>query len=285
MMLDSSTEVVVTGSNFREEVLEKSKKIPVLLLFWTAQMRESAEQRQQLLTMTAPYAARLSLATMDVALEPAMAQNMRIRALPTVKAVHQGEVVNELNGPQDEASLRALINQLTMSSAEQLKPRLAQFIDDGDFKTAMVILQQALDEEPDNAAFQVELADLQVRSGQLDEARQTLQGIPEETADRKRPEERLVLMEEVADLTDAATATARLEADAKDLEAYYIVAIHHLVEGQFETAMESLLKIIRQDRTYRDELGRKTMIRVFNLLGEGHPLASRYRRKLFNSLH
>jgi putative thioredoxin len=45
------------------------------------------------------------------------------------------------------------------------------------------------------------------------------------------------------------------------------------------------LDILRQDREFREDIGRLTMIRIFDLLGKGDELATRYRRKLFNTLH
>jgi putative thioredoxin len=48
--------------------------------------------------------------------------------------------------------------------------------------------------------------------------------------------------------------------------------------------MEQLLEIVRRDRAYEDDIGRKTLLSVFNLLGGGE-LVSRYRRLLASALN
>lgn len=47
--------------------------------------------------------------------------------------------------------------------------------------------------------------------------------------------------------------------------------------------MEKLLVIIRRDRAYKDDLGRKTLLKVFDMLGDD-PLVDKYRRKMTSLL-
>ena len=76
-----------------------------------------------------------------------------------------------LDGPADETQLRSLLDALTQSPTDMLKGQLDQIIASGDFDTAVTLLQQAVNEEPNNQGFRVELADVLVRKGGLDDAR------------------------------------------------------------------------------------------------------------------
>jgi putative thioredoxin len=58
-----------------------------------------------------------------------------------------------------------------------------------------------------------------------------------------------------------------------------------VLSGDYETAMEAFLTIIRQDRGFRDDAGRKALLSVFEMLGSEHELVSRYRRQLFTLMH
>ena len=49
--------------------------------------------------------------------------------------------------------------------------------------------------------------------------------------------------------------------------------------------LAKLLEIIRQDRKFGDDIGRRTMLEIFNLLGAGHELVNSYRRKLAAALY
>ena len=78
---------------------------------------------------------------------------------------------------------------------------------------------------------------------------------------------------------DEAALTARVAANENDLEARLKLANLLVAAGQYEAGMDQLLEIVRRDRGFEDDIGRKTLLAVFNLLGGGE-LVSRYRRLL-----
>ncbi|MEC7612246.1 MAG: tetratricopeptide repeat protein, partial [Pseudomonadota bacterium] len=73
--------------------------------------------------------------------------------------------------------------------------------------------------------------------------------------------------------------------DDADLEAKYQLAVCHVAAEEYEQALLVSLDILRADREFREDLGRTTMIRVFEVLGKGNELAGKYRRKMFNLMH
>lgn len=83
---------------------------------------------------------------------------------------------------------------------------------------------------------------------------------------------------------DQATLDARVAANEHDLEARLKLANLHVAAGQYEAGMDQLLEIIRRDRGFEDDIGRKTLLSVFDLLG-GSELVSQYRRKLASELY
>lgn len=68
-------------------------------------------------------------------------------------------------------------------------------------------------------------------------------------------------------------------------EALYQLAIHQLSRQQYEAALEALLKLFVRNRGYDGGLPHKTLLQVFDLLGNDHPLVGTYRRKLFAALY
>ncbi len=274
-----------TPANFQSDVLERSRDVPVVLLFWADQMPPSADTKRQLEAMVGGYGGKAVLGLVDVARDQTLAQHLRVQALPSIRVVDNGQVVQQLDGPQTEQALRTLLDQLTLSSGDLVRAQIAQLLEQGDFDRALAVLKQAIAEEPNNQAFRVELADLLVRRGDLDGARATLAEIPADAEERDRPQTRLELVEAVADLPDRQVSLAALEADADDLEARYALAITEAVAGNPEAALEQAMAILRKDRSFRDDIGRKTMIRIFTVLGRGNALANQYRRRMFNFMH
>ena len=288
-MTEANSVFNVSPQTFQTEVVERSKQVPIVLLFWADQVAPSAEMRNTLTVLSGQYSGKVLLGLIDVTEDQTLAQHLRVQGLPSIRVIKDGQIVEQLDGPQPEEALRGLLDQLTLSPAKMLQEQLALLLADGEFDTALDLLQQAVQEEPNNQAFRVELADLLIIQGMLEDARTVLALIPEETEERERPVNRLALTEEAAELSeahvDAGALQQKLETDPDDLDARYKLAVMAVAARDFQAALEHAMAILQQDRTYRDDLGRTTMIRIFSLLGKGSELASTYRRKMFNFMH
>jgi len=285
MELGNSNVFDVTPQNFQKEVAERSRSMPVLLLFWAAQIPPSVTARKALEGLMPAYAGKAALAVVDVSRDQMLAQQLRVQSLPALRVVHNGQIVEQLDGPQSDRVYKRLLDELTMSSGEMLRASLEEVLAGRDFATALNILQESIQQEPNNPAFRVELADVLVRSGQLDDARKALAAIPQDAPDRKRPMLRLQFWEEAAGLDPTAALRSALQARPDDLDTCYALCVRLVVEEAFEEALELALGIMRKDRAFRDDIGRLTLIRIFDLLGKGAPLAATYRRRMFNFLH
>ena len=275
----------VTPESFQSEVIERSQSMPVLVLFWAEQVPPSAQSRQTLEALIGQYQGKAALALSDVAQDQSLAQHLRVQGLPSLRVVHKGQIVDQVDGPADEAQLRSMLDTLTQSPTEVLKAQLDQILASGDYDTAVNLLQQAVNEEPNNFGFRIELADVLVRKGDLDDARTVLAGIPEDTAERDRPQNRLEFVEEAAGFATADELAEQLKVSPDDLELKYQMSVQLLVSGEMERGLEQAMEILRADREFRDDIGRLTMIRAFAVLGKGNDLATRYRRKMFNFMH
>lgn len=283
--MNGSAIFAATPENFQSEVIERSRAAPVLLLFWTEQAPPSVDAKRQLEALVGRYGGKALLGLVDVAQDPTLAQHLGVRGLPSLRVIKDGQIAGQLEGPQPEQALRALLDQLTLSPGDRIKAQVAQLLEQGDFSAALRALRQAIGEEPSNPAFRVELADLLARQGDLKGARAALADVPVDAEDRERPQTRLELAEEAAGLPRPSALAERLQANPDDLEARYQLAVLEAAQGNLEAALEQAMHILRADRSFRDDLGRKTMIRVFAVLGKGSALASRYRRQMFNFMH
>jgi putative thioredoxin len=285
MELGNSNVFDVNPQNFQKEVAERSRTMPVLLLFWAAQVPPSVTSRKSLEALMPAYQGKAALALVDVAREQMLAQQLRIQNLPALRVVHQGQMVEQLDGPQSERVYKKVLDQLTMSSGEMLRASLEEVLEARDFDAALQILESSIQQEPNNPAFRVELADVLARAGSVEEARKALASIPDDAPDRKRPMMRIEFAEEAAGLDDTTTLRSRLSAAPDDLEARYALCIRLVAEEVYEEALELALEILRKNRAFREDIGRLTLIRIFDLLGKGAPLATTYRRRMFNYLH
>ena len=279
----------VKAQTFQTDVVERSRSVPVVLLFWTAQIPAAATMHKTLEALAGQYGGKFVLGSIDVGRDQMvaqqLAQQLRVQALPSVRVIHDGQIVEQLDGPQGENLLRKLLDRLTMSSGDLLREELKELLLAKDYRGALAVLQQALKAEPNNPAFKVEQADLLALTGSVDQAKSVLAALPEATEGRDRPTTRIALIDEAKGFPAAAALKASLQATPDDLELRYQSAVRAAVDGDYEAALEDAMTILRRNRKFREDGARALMIRVFTLLGKGSEVAARYRRQMFNFLH
>ncbi len=277
--------IEVSVQNFQTEVVEKSQQIPVFLEFY-ADGAEPSEQLAPILNKLATeFSEKMILARVDVQQNQQIVQQLAVRTLPTIKVIFQGQMAQDLEGPQEEATLREMIEQLTMSSVERIREQIKVYLAQGHRTEAIELLQQVISEEPHNHALQTELSDLLIMENRIDEAKLILASLPTDAEGISKPQNRVAFIELANELPPLAELLTAREANGDDLQLQYDTAVRLIADDQIEAALEGLLIMLKKDKSFDDELARKTMIKVFELLGKGDAMATAYRRKMFTFLH
>ena len=276
--------VDVSVENFRDVIDQSNEKL-VVLLFWADQIEPSTVTKDYLVAVAPSYAGKIVLGLVDVATNPQIAQQLQIQALPSIRAIQEGQIAGRLDGPQTEQALREFLDPFTLSSGDVLKQRIASSIESEDWDTALQILQEAISEEPTNHSFRVECADVMILKDDLEAAKQILDTIPDDFAERVRPATRLEIAQEAAAMGSLTDLERSVESDANDLSNRYDFSIVLAAHRRYEDALEHAMFILRENRSFRDDIGRETMVRILNLLGSDSPLAKRYRRQMFAFMH
>lgn len=277
--------IEVSVQNFQTEVVEKSQQIPVFLEFY-ADGAEPSEQLAPILNKLATeFSEKIILARVDVQQNQQIVQQLAVRTLPTIKVIFQGQMAQDLEGPQEEATLREMIEQLTMSSVERIREQIKVYLAQGHRAEAIELLQQVISEEPHNHALQTELSDLLIMENRIDEAKLILASLPTDAEGISKPQNRVAFIELANELPPLAELLTAREANEDDLQLQYDTAVRLIADDQIEAALEGLLIMLKKDKSFDDELARKTMIKVFELLGKGDAMATAYRRKMFTFLH
>ena len=284
MSIDSYT-VEINAQNFQSEVAEKSQQIPVLLEFYAEGAEQCGPTTVLLQKLVVEYQGKFLLARIDIQQNQQLVQQLQVRALPSIKIIFQGQMAVDLEGPTEEQQLREALDQLTMSPMDRVRDQIDLLLEQGERGQAIQMLRQVIAEEPANFGLHVELADLLTIEGQVDDARKVLAAIPTDAEGIDKPKSRLEFIELADDLGTLDEQRSKAEADPSDLQARFDYAIKLIVNDQVEIGLEVLLAILQVDKTWGEEKARRTMIKVFNMLGKGNELATSYRRKMFTYLH
>ena len=280
--------VDVTEANI-QEVLQQSVDQPVLLFIGMGNDPACQAQLEILDRLACAYQGKLTVASVAAETEHMLAQQLvsqlQVRALPGQVILHQGRPVKVFSGPQSEDALREVLDPLTMSQAELIGQQVSALMAEGQAEEALALLQEILRDEPDNHGLQVLQVNLLLELGRIDQARQLMAALPEDAPGIAQPRAKLSFYEMVADAPARNVLEARLAENDSDHEARYQLAIRMVIADENEQALEQLLTIVRRDRSFRDDGARLLMLQVFDQLGQGNPIAKRYRGKLFGLMH
>ncbi|MFN3545280.1 MAG: tetratricopeptide repeat protein [Thiobacillus sp.] len=270
-------------ADFNRNVLEESKRRPVVVDFWAPWCGPCKSLKPILEKLAAEYGGKFLLAKINSDENQELAARYGVRGIPSVKAFVDGQIVDEFSGALPEGEVRAFLDSLIPSPAESVRQQAAAARAAGDLAGALKLLAEASKLDPLHVGVRLDASEIMLDLGEADEARRLLDSLPDD-ADPRVPQLKARLQFMGAAGADEAALRARIEANGNDLEARLALANLLIAAGHYEPGMDQLLEIVRRDRSFQDDIGRKTLLSVFNLLGGGE-LVGRYRRLLASALN
>ena len=279
----------VNQTDFEEKVIAVSFRQPVVIDFWAPWCAPCKVLKPILEKLAAEYGGKFLLAKVNSDENPAISSQFGVRGIPSVKAVVKGKVVNEFTGALPEGQVREWLDKIIPSPAQELQQAAQQLAAAGDLDGAMQKLTEASTLDPDNEWVRVDAAELLLMKGEMDEAQRLLDSLKDVNVLKDARVLQLKAQTRLAEMSatgeSEVTLAALVAADGNDLEARLKLANVLIAGNRHAEGMDQLLEIVQRDRKFRDDIGRKMLLDVFNLLGGQGELVSAYRRKLAGALN
>ena len=277
----------ITEENFSADVVAASNEVPVLVDFWATWCGPCKNLMPVLEKLAIEYAGKFRLAKIEIDQNPQLAQQFGVRSVPTVKLVINGQIVDEFTGAQPESIIRDFLDKHIPDESDMLMQQALTAYQQGD-ENAIKQMQDIINSNPDNTKLRIPYVQVLMNEHQYEDAKVILKHLPlnlQETEEVRAMMAQLEFAEVLANAEEMPVLLQRIEQSAKDSEARYQLSVHYMAQGDYESAMQQLLEIVRRDRAYNDDAGRKGLLRIFEMMGNQGELVSRFRRQLAQALN
>jgi putative thioredoxin len=277
----------VTLASFSKDVLEASRKVPVLVDFWATWCEPCKQLTPILEKVVRSFGGKVRLAKINIDQNQTLANQLRIQSIPTVYAFRDGRPLDGFQGVQPESAVKAFIERLLgEEAAVDAAADIAaadKALETGDLQGAAEVYAAVLQEDPQNVSALAGLARCYLKSGDVARAEQTLGLVPpdkREASPVASARAALELAKVAGKAGDIGKLKAKVEADPANHQARIDYAVALAAGGKKTEAAEQLLESFRRDRKWNEEAARKQLVKLFDAWGPKDPATLEGRRRL-----
>jgi putative thioredoxin len=295
----SGADVIKNGTtaSFMADVVDASHDAAIVVDFWAPWCGPCKQLGPALEKAVRDARGKVRLVKIDIDQNPEIAQQMRIQSIPAVYAFKEGRPVDGFVGALPESQVKQFVSRLAAgapgaaagpSPIEEAVALAKEALAAGDTPRAANIFGQVLQHEPGNVDALAGLARAAIQRKDYAKARQALDRAPPEAA--KHAE--IVAARTALELAEAGEKAKgalgelrrRLEQDPKDHAARLELASALFASGAREQAIDELLDLVKRDREWNEQAGRKQLLKFFEAMGPTDPLTVATRKRLSSIL-
>jgi putative thioredoxin len=280
-----------TTQSFIKDVIEESRRQPVLVDFWAPWCGPCKQLTPILEKVVRGAKGKLKLVKMNIDEHPSIPGQMGIQSIPAVIAFVNGQPADGFLGALPESQVVAFVERLTKGRVSAEDKDLLKGADaalaEGDPAGAAELYARVLADEPTNVQALAGLARCYVASGALDQAKQTLAMIPES----KHGDAAVAAARAAVELAEQATSLGpineleqKVAANPLDHQSRFDLALALNAQGLRREALDHLIEITRRDRKWNDDGARKQLVQLFDAWGPNDETTIEGRKRLSSIL-
>jgi len=280
-----------TTQAFVKDVIEESRRQPVLVDFWAPWCGPCKQLTPVLEKAVKGAKGKAKLVKMNIDDHPSIPGQMGIQSIPAVIAFVNGQPIDGFLGALPESQVTAFIERLIKDRVggeekDQLKEADAALAE-GDATTAAEIYADVLAKDATNTQALAGLTRCYVETGAIDQAKQTLALVPQ--AKQNDPavaaaRAALELAEQTKSVGPVGELEQKVAANPLDHQARFDLALALNGAGRRQDALDHLLEIVRRDRKWNDDGARKQLVQLFDAWGPTDEATVEGRRRLSSIL-
>jgi putative thioredoxin len=279
-----------TTQTFVKDVIEESRRQPVLIDFWAEWCGPCRQLTPVLEKAVRNAKGKVKLVKMNIDQHPAIPGQMGIQSIPAVIAFVNGQPADGFMGAIPESQVNAFIEKLTKGMTAPGEPNIAEILQEaeavlaeGDPAAAAQIYAEVQALDATNVPAIAGLAKCYVTTGAIEQAKQTLAMVP----DAKRNDAAVKAVQAAIDLAEQAQSVGpigeleqKVAANPLDHQARFDLATALNAMGKRGEATAQLLEIVKRDRKWNDDGARKQLVQLFEAWGGADEATVEGRKRL-----
>jgi putative thioredoxin len=263
-----------TTQSFVKDVIEESRRQPVLVDFWAEWCGPCKQLAPVLEKVVRAARGKVKLVKMDIDKHPAIPQQLGIQSIPAVFAFVNGQPIDGFLGALPESQVTAFVERVAKDRIGGEEQDLLKVADDalagGDAAGAADLYAKVLARDAGNVAALAGLTRSYVRAGAIEQAKQTLALVPEakrNDAAVAAARAALEVAEQAKSVGPIAELESKVAADPLDHQARFDLAVALNSKGRRQEAVDHLIAIVKRDRKWNDDGARKQLVQLFDAWG------------------
>jgi len=280
-----------TTQTFRKDVLDESRRQPVLVDFWAPWCGPCKQLTPVLEKAVRSAKGAVKLVKMNIDEHPAIPGQMGIQSIPAVIAFVNGQPADGFMGALPESQVTAFLERLTRQEIGAEEKELLKSADAalvaGDAAGAAELYSEVLADDPANVHALAGLARSYLETGSIEQAKHALAQVPEAKRNDTAvaaARAALEVAEQAAHLGPVAELEQKVAANPLDHQARFDLALALNGNSRRQEALDQLLEIVRRDRKWNDDAARKQLVQFFEAWGATDENTVSGRRRLSSIL-
>lgn len=272
---------------FVQEVVEKSKTVPVIVDFWAPWCGPCKQLTPILEKIVNSKNGKVILAKVNVDENQEIAAQLKIQSIPTVYGFVDGKPIDAFQGAQPESKIEQMVTNLIDATPGNEIPKLLEEADSlfksQKFQDAQTIYENLIAMEPGNPNVISGLLRCLFQLNKIDDARELLESLNEEILSSEEVIKVKKLIDNFQNSNDGVSVDelkSNSNKDPANKELRFELAEKYISLNEIESGFNILLSMYEIDPQWNDEAAKKKLLEHFDLLGFNDPNVMEARKKL-----
>ncbi len=277
----------INQDQFLEEVVEKSKTIPVIVDFWAPWCGPCKQLTPLLERVVNKKNGKIILAKINVDENQGIASQLNIQSIPTVYGFVDGKPLDAFQGSQPESKIEEVINKMIDATPGNEIPKLIEDADklfsEQKFEEALKLFESLVGMDPGNPKIIAGMLRCLLQLKRYNDANEIFDSLEEEIF----KDENIAKIKKLLDTTSKGENNLvddnlihEVNGDPKNMDLRFKLANNYLSSSETEKGFNELLKLFEQNPNWNDGAAKKKLLEFFDLLGLNDPKVIDARKKL-----